>query len=209
MTKFYAYLNKRVTFADLITDSVAHKRFSNHDGLTKLSAIRNPYFEVSMKDTPKEKISNEVNRYKTNFPKDFSEDLLSMTSIDVELYTNFVTFLELFETLPKSMFILKEDLKIPFKFKEIYIPKLFEPYYDKLEDRYTKLQEYIESLKTNPMAMYQYTYFNSKFAYKMSFSLKDVNLYINPASKIKGLTPEFSEVMTHLVKYSLAAYNLL
>lgn len=209
ITKYYAYLNKRVTFADLITDSISHKYFTNHEKLTRMVSIRNPYLEVNMKDQKSDEVAKEVTTYKTKFPKEFSEDLLSMTSIDVEVYSNFSTFLELYENLPKSMFILKEDLKIPFKFKEIYIPESFEPYYDKLEERYTKLQEYIESINNNPMAMYQYTYLNSRFSYTLHFSESDVNLYINPLTKVKGLMPETNKVLSSLIGYALSVYKLI
>ena len=107
MTKFYAYLNKRLTFVDIITDTVSYRHFTNHSSLTKLSCIRNPYLEINLKDTKKEDTQKEIDKYKTKFPKEFSPDLLSLTSIDVEVYSNFSTFLELFELLPKDMFTMK------------------------------------------------------------------------------------------------------
>ena len=207
-TKFYAYLNKRVVFADLITDSVSYKYFTNHDKLFKFASIRNPYLEINMKTSSKDDYNKDVMAYRTKLPKEFRADMLSMTVLDAEIYSNFSTFLELFERLPKYMFIMKEDLKIPFKFKEIYIPEVFEPYYDKLEDKYTKLQSYIESI-TNPMAMYQYTYLNSKFAYTISIKMEDINLYINPLLKDKGLMPETIKVLNQLLKTAQAIYQIL
>lgn len=209
MTKFYAYLNKRVTFVDVVTDTVSYKHFTNHSTLTKLATIRNPFLEISLKDTKKEDTTKEIDKYKQKFPKEFTQELLKLTTIDVEVYSNFSTFLELFELLPKNMFTMKEDLKIPFKFKEIYIPKEFEAYYDKLEDRYTKLQAYVEASEYNPMAMYQYTYLNSKFAYTISVKLEDINLYINPLTKEKGFIPETDKVLDSIVKFAKAAYNII
>lgn len=209
MTKFYAYLHKRVHFADMVVDSINHKHFTNHENLIKLSAIRNPYFEVCMVGISNNEYEKELNSYKKKFPVDFREDNLKLTTIDIEVYSNFSTFLELFERLPKSMFTMKEDLKVPFNFKEIYIPEVFEPYYDKMEEKYTKIQSYIESIENNVMAMYQYTYLNSKYAYTISFTMEDVNLYLNPLSKDKALIPESAKVLTQAIKTAKAIYNIL
>lgn len=207
--KFYAYLNNEVKFSDMIVDSVTYKNYSSHDRLYKLVRVRNPFLELDLKSSSKEDIINKTTNYRTKVQKEYKDQVLNLTRVDVSIYSNFSTFLELFENLPNEMFTYREDLKIPFKFKEIYIPKEFEPYFDKLEDRYTHLQEYIKSLDDNVMAQSQYTYLNSKYSYTLSFTLNEVNLFINPLLKNKGLRKESIDVITGLIKQAQNAYNLL
>lgn len=207
LNKFYRYLINNVVPADLVTDSELHVNFSNHEKKFNIASLKHPYLEVDLKNNPDELNTSAAIKAKNKVYK--ADEALYMTSIDIEMYTNFSTFLELYMLLPKRMFTVIEDLKVPFNFKEIYIPKSFEPYYDKLESRYTLLQEYIKSIKDNPAAMYQYTYLNSKIAFTVSYSFEDVNLYINPLIKNKGYIKETSEALNFMMASAKTLYNVI
>lgn len=203
--KFYSYMNTEITTNDLYSDSTIHGMFSNHDSLCKLSSLMNPFLELDFEDENWQSIGQ---TYKETIKGKYDFDKKKITYLEFRLYTNFSTFLNLYEYLPNSFFTSFESLFVPEKFKEIYIPEEFESYREVLENKYYDIQRLVEN-DTNTINRFQYTYLNSRYAYSMKFKLEDINLYINILHDNKTIQPETKKVLENIIKFAKAAYQII
>lgn len=210
---FYnSFFISSTTGSDLISDSSIHYYFSTHETPLELFSISNPIVNLNIRRDNLNKATDLISSAKSELDdnKVFMDEDVIYDDICMifNLYTRFSTYMNLFENLPSNLFISEEDLKIPYNFKEIYIPIEFhQKYSEKLEDAYTSLNTYLDNEHKNFYVKYQCTYLNSMYAYSIKIKLDDVNKYINEVDS-KELLPEAKNIIDEIIKYSRAVFNL-
>jgi hypothetical protein len=194
-----------ISRVDMFTDIANHNFFSNHDTLIRLAYMKNPYAKLNFKGSHWKATLSEAPAELKKHKKSFDEN----TYLTFEVYSHFSTFLDLYDKLPKRMFILIEDVKAAAQFQEIYIPSIFDDFKEHFTKRYEELNEYIQSIADFPYLRYQYTYLNAPIAYSIELSLYEFNVYIAPLMEEKVLKSQSQDVCRSMIKFAKSIYNYI
>ena len=212
LDSFNRRMKNRFSLIDEISDTGINKYFVQHESLIKLKSVRNPYLVIDFKNTESKVWKKDVDNYKelmsSSFYKEINNDILKITEFEVECYSNLSTLIELYLALPKRFFITVEDFRIPFSFKDIYIPSDYpEKIAATLTRRYEEMQTSIDTLQSSAYDKISHTYLNSKISYTMKLSLEDINLYINQLMKNKSLSVESISILVSILKFAKSIYS--
>ena len=212
LDSFNRRMNNRFSSIDELSDTGIHNHFVQHEALTKLVSIRNPYLAIDIKNESPDKYNEDIAEYRrfmaTSFYKEIRKNNIKISEFEVSCYSNMSTLLELYMKLPKRFFTVVEDFRIPFSFREIYIPSDYpEKVASTLTKRYEEMQSSIDTIKSSMYEKFSHVYLNSKISYTIKVSLEDINLYINQLLKDKSLTTESVSVLISIIKFAKAVYT--
>jgi hypothetical protein len=207
-SEFRKFANKFLTNVDIFSDSAIYTYFSNHKDLVKLASVTNPCIDIQFDTITNEKYHIAIDNYKDSAPNYVKKNRLTNTNLEFSIYSNFSTFLQLYELLPKSFFISMDDLKVPFKTIEIEIPNQFRNYEVRLTNRISDIIKARDEAK-EPYDKCNYMFLNSKIYYSLKFTFNDVNYYINPLLKEEGLFEEVRKIINSIIRYSKGTYTIL
>ena len=209
---FNRRMNVKFSSTDDISDMGLHKFFIQHDENVKLVSIRHPYLSIDFRTMKAEYWKGMVNEFKglmkDSFYAEMNKRELELTEFEVNCYSTVGALLSLYEILPKRFFTVIEDMRIPFSFKEIYIPESYpEKIASTLLKRYEELQTTIDNLQTSAYDKISHTYLNARISYTLKLSLEDINLYINQILMRNDLRSEVKTILNQIIKFSKAVYK--
>jgi hypothetical protein len=142
-------------------------------------------------------------------PQFVKDNALENTTLEFTLYTDFYVFLQLYEYLPKRFFTTIEDLKIPFKTREVFIPDTFDTFKTRLAARYEEVVMNMDSKEKSALEKFRYIFMNSKISYTMNVTCDEINAYIAPLKKNSDLYDDTSLIITKLLRFSVAAFKMV
>jgi hypothetical protein len=160
------------------------KHFSNHDDtadskIAKISLLKNPCMKVDFETDSYKKCLAIIDRYGIEAPQYVKDELMTLTHMEFKVYSDMNSFLYLRNELPHHVFITVEDLKIPYKNREFFIPDEYGAYSIRLKSRYEDIEKYVSDSK-DIIEKTEYTYNHSKISYVLDLSFDEVNRYITP-----------------------------
>ena len=204
-------MNVKFGSTDDLSDMGLHKYFIQHENLVKLVTIRNPYISIDFRSEKSEDIKKDVENFKNFKTSEYYKNLngdLDIIEFEVNCHTRLSTFLNLYMILPSRFFTVIEDFRIPFSFKEIYIPADYpEKIASTLSKRYDEIQPVIDTLQTSAYDKISHTYMNSMISYTIKLSLEEINLYINQLLKNRKFSKETTMVLNTILSLSKTVYK--